>query len=172
MLPSRLNAKAMSKPTIHTIGYGNRDWQSFLNLLQKYGITLLVDIRTLPFSRFNPAFRQASLEKSLKESGIRYAFLGAELGGRPKDETLYNNDKPDYDRMEASPAYKEGIAALLGLAEQGGNVCIMCSELKPENCHRKNLVGRTLVGRNVSVKHIDEKGNIRVQQDESEGRLF
>lgn len=161
----------MSKP-IYAIGYGNRDWNSFLGLLQTYGITLLVDIRTLPYSRFNPAFRQATLEKNLKEAGIGYVFLGAELGGRPKDTSLYSHGKPDYDRMEQAPAYRKGIAQLLALAEQEGKICMLCSELKPENCHRKNLVGRSLVGMGLTVKHIDEKGNLRIQENESEGRLF
>ena len=162
----------MRNPTIYAVGYGNRDWDTFLNLLQEYAITMLVDIRTLPFSRFNPAFRQAALERGLQEADIEYKFMGDELGGKPKDASLYTNGKLNYDLVEVSPAYKEGILKLLELEKQGGRICIMCSELKPDNCHRKNLVGRTLVRMDVTINHIDEKGKIQVQENENEGRLF
>lgn len=162
----------MRTSTIYAIGYGNRNWGTFLKLLQEYGITMLVDIRTLPFSRFNPAFRQVALEKGLQEAGIAYKFMGEELGGKPKDPSLYTNGKLNYDLVELSPAYKEGILKLLELEKQGGNICILCSELKPDSCHRKNLVGRTLLQIGITVNHIDEKGNIQVQESESEGRLF
>jgi len=32
----------------------------------------------------------------------------------------------------------------------------MCSEGKPENCHRSKLIGQTLVGEGIEVLHIDE----------------
>jgi hypothetical protein len=37
---------------------------------------------------------------------------------------------------------------------------VMCSEGKPEECHRSKLIGETLVRENIEVGHIDENGNL------------
>lgn len=73
----------MEKIPIYTIGYGNRSIEEFIDLLQKYHIQYLADIRSRPYSKFNPDFSQAALEKRLKLHTITYIFMGDTLGGRP-----------------------------------------------------------------------------------------
>lgn len=70
---------------IYTIGYGNRSIAEFIDLLQKYHIQYLADIRSRPYSKFNPDFSQAALEQRLKQQRIKYLFFGDTLGGRPED---------------------------------------------------------------------------------------
>ncbi|RME57192.1 MAG: hypothetical protein D6790_13665, partial [Caldilineae bacterium] len=49
--------------------------------------------------------------------------------------------------------------------EQDIPVVIMCSEGKPENCHRSKLIARALVAAGVDVRHIDERDNLVSQED-------
>ncbi len=60
-----------------------------MQLLEIYGITLLIDVRTVPRSRHNPQFNKETLPISLKHSGIRYIHM-PEIGGlrHPKHESV------------------------------------------------------------------------------------
>ena len=71
------------KLTIFTIGHSNHSLEVFINLLQSHKIDVHVDVRSKPFSRFSPQFNKEGLEKTVKVSGIKYLFMGRELGGRP-----------------------------------------------------------------------------------------
>ncbi|HNP31308.1 MAG TPA: DUF488 domain-containing protein, partial [Nitrospirales bacterium] len=66
-----------------TIGHSTRPIEEFVGLLQSHGIQLLVDVRTIPFSRRNPQFHQEILAQSLREAGFQYRHMPA-LGGRRK----------------------------------------------------------------------------------------
>ena len=39
----------------------------------------------------------------------------------------------------------------------------MCSEAKPQECHRTKLIGNTLAEQNIDVVHIDETGATKTQ---------
>ena len=75
--------------TIYTIGHSNHEWRDFLVLLHQYGIEMLVDVRSAPYSRYSPQFNRELLAPSLEAEGIGYAFAGEYLGGRPKDPDCY-----------------------------------------------------------------------------------
>jgi uncharacterized protein (DUF488 family) len=61
---------------IYTIGYGNRLVEEFIGLLQQYEIRFLVDIRSQPYSRYNPDFSKDALEKkSLYIRGSQFLLL-------------------------------------------------------------------------------------------------
>jgi hypothetical protein len=57
----------------------------------------VVDVRSSPYSKYVPYFNRENINKSLKENNIRYLFLRSYLGGKPKDEKYYKDDKVDYD---------------------------------------------------------------------------
>ncbi len=154
----------MTTIPIYTIGYGNRSLEQFVEILQKYQIAFVIDVRSQPYSRFNQQFSKDNLEKHLKLCAIRYVFMGDTLGGRPKDETCYVNGKVDYATLSGKAFYQEGIARLRTAWEKQLRVAVMCSELKPEECHRGKLIGNTLMEQKIDVAHIDEAGNVK-QQD-------
>jgi uncharacterized protein (DUF488 family) len=155
-----------AKSEIYTIGYGNRNIDEFLELLDKYRIVYLVDIRTSPYSRFNPDFNKHALKNVLPHHGIKYVYMGDSLGGIPKDESVYSNDgKVDYEKLQKKDYFISGIARLEKAITQELSIAIMCSELKPENCHRSKLIGKILTERGVTVIHIDENGDL-ITQDE------
>jgi uncharacterized protein (DUF488 family) len=74
---------SQEKLTIFTIGHSNHSLEMFIGLLKSHKIDVLLDVRSKPFSRFSPHFNKHDLEKAVKASGIKYLFLGRELGGRP-----------------------------------------------------------------------------------------
>jgi uncharacterized protein (DUF488 family) len=146
--------------TIFTIGYGNRSIQTFIHLLKKYEIEILIDIRTSPFSRFNPDYRIQKFEVHLIKNEIRYLFLGKELGGKPTDLSCYINQQIDYDSIKTKQFFRDGIEEVKALYAAGFRVAMMCAEQSPLDCHRKWLVGDYLESTGLPVCHIDKTGDI------------
>lgn len=60
-----------TKKSIFTIGRSTHSAEAFLALLRQHGIEAVADVRSSPFSRFNPHFNRDSLEQFLKAHGIR-----------------------------------------------------------------------------------------------------
>ena len=152
----------VSQPiTIYTIGHSDHPIAAFLALLQQHGIALVTDVRSQPYSQWVPQFNRENLIRDLQAAGIRYAFLGDSLGGRPKDRRMYDpgEDHPNYARLAASPAYRAGIAQLLELAA-GARTAILCSEGDHHHCHRGKLITPTLLARGVRVLHITPEGDL------------
>lgn len=131
-------------------------------LLRQHGIAQLVDVRSQPYSRWQPQFNREELAPALRVAGIHYEGAGDTLGGRPTDPALYNpgEERPDYARMTETPAYQAGIERLLEAA-QTLPTAIMCSEGDPRHCHRHLLITQTLLARGVRVYHILPDGALQ-----------
>ena len=149
---------------IYTIGHSNHAFGHFLGLLQRHGIELLADVRSTPYSRFNPQFRREPLAAALADSGIEYVFLGEELGARSKDRSCYEQGRVSYRKLAMSELFRRGIDRLLAAAADH-RVAIMCAEKDPLDCHRTILVARELVERGISVAHILSSGEIESHEE-------
>lgn len=143
---------------ILTAGYGNRTLEEFISLLRGWRVEYLIDIRSSPYSRFKPEFNQDPFRIQLRQAGIRYVYMGDSLGGRPEDSAVYVDGKVDYGAVEELQSYQAGIERVRTASSKGLRILLMCSEGKPEMCHRSKLIGRTLVKLGVPVTHIDENG--------------
>src|ERR1700741_1321559 len=98
------------KPTVvYSIGHSTHAPDRFLSLLGQHSITAVGDVRSTPFSRFNPQFNRQTLKASLEASGIAYVFLGKELGARSDDERCYENGKVQYDRLASTALFQQGL---------------------------------------------------------------
>jgi uncharacterized protein (DUF488 family) len=162
-----MNANPTPGP-IYTVGHSNHPAEHLLALLQRHHVTALADVRSTPYSRFNPQFRRDALAASLASSGIEYVFLGEELGARSKDRSCYENDgRVSYQKLAASELFRQGIERLLELASTR-RVAIMCAEKDPLDCHRTILVARELVKRGVPIAHILATGEIESHADAME----
>ena len=150
--------------SIFTIGYGSREIDAFLRVLQSYEIRYLVDVRSHPYSRYRPEFNQAALRAKLSEAGIKYLFMGEELGGQPEDRSCYRDGKVDYDVVKVQPFFQQGLGRLQKAFDQNLRVALMCSEGKPEMCHRSKLIGKSLLGQGIGVMHIDEQDELIGQE--------
>lgn len=144
---------------IYSVGHSNHPLPQFLELLQGQGVNLLADVRSTPYSRFNPQFRRDTLSAALNEHGIEYLFLGEELGARSKDPTCYDEGRVSYRKLAATDLFRRGIDRLLAAAKTH-TVAIMCAEKDPLDCHRTILVARELVSRGESVTHILATGDV------------
>lgn len=145
---------------IYTIGHSNHPLPHFLQLLRGQGVNLLADVRSTPYSRFNPQFRRDALASALGEHGIEYLFLGEELGARSKDRSCYEDGRVSYRKLAATALFRQGIDRLL-TAARTHSVAIMCAEKDPLDCHRTILVARELVERGESVAHILATGELK-----------
>lgn len=155
----------MNQKPLYTIGYGAREMDDFIAVLKRYGIAYLIDVRSRPYSRYKPDFSKEALEAHLKAHGIRYVFMGKSLGGQPEDAACYTDGKVNYGKVREKGFYLKGIGRLEEAWRQQLPVVLMCSEGKPEACHRSMLIGRTLVERGIEVAHIDENDQTITQED-------
>ncbi len=97
--------------------------------------------------------------------------MGDSLGGRPDDADCYDErGNVDYVTLKTRPFYEAGIARLQKAHEQPAALVLMCSELKPEQCHRSKLMSRTLDEPGIVVQHIDETGGLRSQAELNKAR--
>lgn len=165
-----LTSMAQDQASVFTIGHSNHSRERFLALLRAGGITAVADVRSIPQSRRWPHFSRGSIERWLPEAGITYVFLGADLGGRPSDRSLWDEGRPDYDRMAAAPRFQAGLDRVLDGAARY-RIALMCAEREPLDCHRFLLVSRRLYERGVALSHMLADGSIE-PHEVSELRLL
>jgi len=148
---------------IKTIGHSNHPIERFVDLLKTAGVALLVDVRSMPYSRRFPQFGKERLAESLAAAGIGYVHEGAALGGKPEGGG-------DYDALAEQPAFKEALGRLIERAENT-TLCLMCAEKEPLDCHRTGLVSRRLAERGVVVDHLLADGGMRPHREVEEALL-
>ena len=142
-----------------TIGHSNHPEETFLGLLERHRVTALADVRSTPFSRFNPHFSRKSLAGALAARGIEYLYLGRELGGRPDDPACYEGGRIRYDRVARTERFREGLERVESGAVEH-RMALMCAEKEPLDCHRTLLVGQALHERGTEVAHIHADGRL------------
>ncbi len=139
--------------------------EDFIAELKSFDISYLLDIRSNPYSKWNPAFNKSALETTLKEHNIKYVFIGEKLGGLPSDRSCYDADgKVVYDRIKEKDFFQEGLNRLIRANEKKVKLAVMCSESKPEECHRSKLVGQELLKSGISVNHIISSKLVKSQE--------
>lgn len=144
---------------VFTIGHSDHEQQRFIDLLRAHSIDAVADVRSSPFSSRFPQFNREALQASLKTVGIRYVFLGAELGARRSEPDCYVNGQALYERIARTPAFQRGLDRVV----QGANrmrVALVCAEKDPIDCHRAILVCRHLKTVVPSISHILSDGSV------------
>ena len=143
--------------TVYTIGHGRHAFAYFLELLKKYDIAFLCDVRSVARSRW-VQFNGMVLQANLLENGIGYEHL-PECGGKTKPI------QEDLNR---------GIERILEISAEV-RTAIMCSESYPltkhkeprANCHRVGMLAPLLKARGASrIIHILPNG-ASIEFDES-----
>lgn len=150
-------------PTLHTIGYGARTLEALIAALKAQRIEYLLDVRTSPYSRFKPEFSREALEMALKARGLRYVFMGDTLGGQPRGPDCYTDGKVDYEKVRKQEFFKAGVERLRKAHEHHVRAVLMCSEGRPEQCHRSKMIGEALAAAGIPLRHIDEDGQLLTQ---------
>ena len=149
---------------IFTLGHSTLPIESFMPVLQVYGIERLVDIRTIPRSRHNPQFNKTALAESLKAHHLEYVHFKA-LGGlrhprkdSPNTGWRHEGFRGFADYMQTEE-FQDALVALIGMSRRR-RVGILCAEAVPWRCHR-SLVGDALLVRKIDVIDIMSATNSR-----------
>jgi uncharacterized protein (DUF488 family) len=136
---------------IKTIGHSTHSIERFVDLLKSGGVELLVDVRSMPYSRRHPQFGREKLAKSLEAACIAYAWEGEALGGKSGGS---------YTAAAARPEFKDALGRLIERSAET-TVCLMCAEKEPLDCHRTVLVSRRLAERGAAIEHLLADGSTR-----------
>ncbi len=144
-------------PIVLTVGHSTRTLEAFLGLLGAQGVSLLVDVRTIPRSRHNPQFNAPDLQRAVNKAGLRYLHL-AGLGGLRHT----TRDSPNAGWQNASfrgfadymqtREFDDALVELIRLAKEE-QICLMCAEAVPWRCHR-SLIADALLVRGIRTEHI------------------
>ncbi len=154
-----------------TIGHSIHPMPLFIDLLERHGVDVVVDVRSVPFSRMASHFNRGQIEFFLKEAGKKYIYLGDRLGARHETpDMLFEDGRVDFERVAESASFEEGIQRVMKGIEKGYTIALMCSEKEPFDCHRFVLVSRALSRHGVDVTHILPEST--VSQNALEERLF
>ncbi len=153
--------------TLYTIGHSTRALYDFEELLEDFGVALLIDIRTVPRSRHVPHFNSGKLARALARKKIDYRHLKL-LGGlrKPSKESINlawrNLSFRGYADYMQSEDFQAGLAELESAAAKK-KTAIMCAEAVPWRCHR-SLVADALTVRGWQVRHILSKTSQQIHQ--------
>ena len=156
--------------TLFTIGHSNVPFETLRGLLTQHAIACVVDVRSVPFSRYCPQYNQKALARALAEAGIAYRFEGERLGGRIKDPDCFLGktvpefkkgflQRIDYATLVQKSFFVTGLQTVCTLAETM-RVVLMCSEENPDACHRNLLLTRRLLELGHDVLHIRGDGRL------------
>ena len=163
----------MKASTIYSIGHGGKSIDIFISELKSFDIIFLIDIRSKPYSKYYPHFNQNNLKHSIEKSGIKYLYLGEQLGGLPTDLTCYTDGKVDYEKLKAKDFFISGLERIISASDKEIRIAIMCSETDPKECHRTKLIGEELLIKGLSINHIIEyrksKDQITVMSELTKG---
>jgi uncharacterized protein (DUF488 family) len=143
--------------TVSTIGHSTHPIEVFIGMLEAHGIRGLVDVRTIPKSRWNPQFVREGLRASLHAAGIQYYHLPG-LGGlrHPRKDSINaawrNASFRGYADYMQTPEFGENLDRLIALASEAPTA-IMCAEAVPWRCHR-SLIADALTAHGIAVTDI------------------
>lgn len=137
---------------LYTVGHSSHTQEEFLRLLQENIVDCIVDVRSVPASKYAPQFNQDALESFLRHHGMSYYFFGHEFGARRMD-SFNNNGQVDFELAVYTRLFQQGVERLTSLLSNH-HVALMCSEANPLECHRFALVARYFHEQGIEVLHI------------------
>jgi uncharacterized protein (DUF488 family) len=143
------------KGKVFTIGYAGIALPQFIDTLKKHEITHLIDVRSVAKSQYFSAFNDTNIKPELQKYDIKYLHFKNEFGARQDNLQYYTNEIMDFEKFSQSEQFKDGIEKVKKMLSENNNICLMCAEIDPINCHRAILVARHLP----NVTHIIAKRN-------------
>ena len=153
------NRKVSRGKILYTVGHSRHHIEHFIYLLKEHAVSLVFDVRSIPYSRRNPQFSKKTLAVRLEDEGIDYVFSGRELGAKSPSPDCYVNGRVQYDLIAARPEFADGLDRVIDKAGEA-TPALLCAEEDPLTCHRTILICRHLRGRVDSILHIRGDGSI------------
>ena len=134
--------------TIYTIGYSGFKIDDFVKTLKENGVSVVIDVRSLPYSQFYSDYNKENLSRILEVSKIYYRNYVAEFGARQENRDFYPNGYLDFEMFARSEVFLSGFEKIKKSMQKGFVIALMCSEKDPIKCHRTILVAKDNSGRN------------------------
>ena len=144
---------------LYSIGHSSQTQEEFLALLTSYSINCVVDVRSVPASKYSPQFNQENLKWFLKSHGILYLHFGDEFGARRTD-SIDENGQVNFELAVKTTNFQHGVVRLMRGLEKGYQIALMCSEADPLECHRFSMVSRYFYDLGLDVQHILKDGTL------------
>lgn len=138
---------------LYSIGHSNQTQEEFLALIMVYDINCIVDVRSLPASKYSPQFNLEYIRGFLLANNVQYLHFGEEFGARRYD-SIDESRQVNFEMAVKTPAFISGALRILRGMERGYNIAFMCSEADPLECHRFALVSRYFHDTGICVQHI------------------
>ena len=156
---------------LYTIGHSTHAFPHFAQLLKMNGITAIADVRSAPYSRYNPQYNREALKAALESVGIAYSHLGPQLGAHREEAECYGpTGRVDFSRTAVTSAFREGIQRVkTGLHKY--SIALMCAERDPLTCHRNLLISRFVREELGGIAHVRADGSIEAHE-QLESRLL
>lgn len=140
---------------IYTIGHSNYDVSRLVEMLNKYHINCVVDIRGIPYSKYNIQYNKEAIQKTLHNLGFTYIYMAREFAAKRESKISYNKEGyADFRKVINEESFINGIERLKVGIHKGYRIVLLGAMQDPIRCHRSILVGRELEKYNFNVKHI------------------
>ncbi|OCB00247.1 DUF488 family protein [Clostridium beijerinckii] len=140
---------------IYTIGHSNYSIEKLIDMLKTYDIDTVVDIRGIPYSKYNVQYNKETIAETLKKEGFIYIYMAKELAAQRQDKNSYNKEGySDFEKVIMEEDFLRGIERLKTGCQKGYNIALLGAMQDPIRCHRSILVGRSLRENGFNVKHI------------------
>ncbi len=151
---------------LFTIGHSNYEINYFINIVKKYKINCIVDVRSIPYSKYSPQYNKENIKKLLKINKINYIYMGKEFGAMRTAKTLYTKEGyVDFEKVKYDKDFKLGINRIKVGVEKGYKIAFMCAEKIPSDCHRCILIGRTFKNLGYNIINIIDENKYKLQND-------
>ncbi len=130
---------------IYTIGHSNYDLSRLVDMLNKYNINCVVDIRGIPYSKYNVQYNKETIQKNLNDLGFTYIYMAKEFAAKRDSKISYNKEGyADFHKVINEESFKNGIERLKVGISKGYRIALLGAMQEPVRCHRSILVGREL----------------------------
>jgi len=152
--------------TLYTIGYAGYNTNDFIDVLKRYSINALIDVRSNPFSSHFPVYNMDILEQTLKRNNIHYRSYANEFGAQQPERCFYTpQGYLDFEIFTASEKYNHGYQRIEDGLMKDYVFALMCSEKDPMDCHRSIMISKTFNDNGYSVHHLLPDNKFMTQLD-------
>jgi uncharacterized protein (DUF488 family) len=158
------NEHVAGQPMVLTFGHGAASAEQLVSLLRGAGISMVIDVRSVPASRRHPHVARAEMRRWLPEADIGYLW-DKRLGGLRKaeagspDVAWHVDSLRGYAGHMRTPGFLAAVDQVLALASARGTA-VMCAESLWWRCHRRMLADFICAARGVPVRHLMHDGRL------------
>lgn len=157
---------------IYTIGHSNYPVEKLIDMLRHYNINCVIDIRGIPYSKYNIQFDKETIRYTLTKEGFIYLFMATEFADKRDTKVSYIEEGyADFEKVIEEADFIRGIERLKDGCNKGYRIALLGAMQDPIRCHRSILLGKSLSEEGFNVMHIIDDYSTK-DQDYIEERIL